>query len=212
MQTHPASYFFLICIKFDLTVVCSHAVFPFPLFFFFFFLVKRIVIYMYSKATLYMFINSYSSLFGLLFIWSAYRDAKFKMENDIKRSLLRDVIRDLGTWYVYRGTDKGVNDKIFWHRCNLRKSLSGMQENLGRLRISIPGFNLRFPYLVCKITFDSSCSLSCLPTHSDKWFSLQEKSFLRLGANSVTRADHFSEERQTPFWQSCPPLIVQNST
>ena len=32
-------------------------------------------------------------------------------------------------FYLSHGTDKGVWDKICQHRCNLRKSLSGMQEN-----------------------------------------------------------------------------------
>ena len=47
-----------------------------------------VLIVIYSKTTLNLFINSY--LFIYLFIlliihWSAYRDAKFKMANEIKR-------------------------------------------------------------------------------------------------------------------------------
>ena len=45
------------------------------------------------KTTLDRFINSHFSF--LVIYWSAYRDAKLKMANEIKRSLPRDSTRDL---------------------------------------------------------------------------------------------------------------------
>ena len=63
--------------------------FAFFFFFFFFEFCRTYYIIIYSKATSN---QQYLSFFGLLFLWSVYHDAKFKMANEIKRSLLGDVI------------------------------------------------------------------------------------------------------------------------
>ena len=46
------------------------------------------LIVIYSQTNLNLFINSYSSCLWLISYWSSYLVAKFKMANEIKRSLL----------------------------------------------------------------------------------------------------------------------------